>query len=236
MPVYTAYVCRSNAELIPHILELYAPPRPDGEPKVRVADVTWGKGTFWANVDITQYDFYASDIATVPEARHDFRHLPHAEASFDLIVLDPPYMHTMTNANHCEARYRNVETTGNMGHDALVQLYLDGMSEAHRVLKEGGLLFVKTQDEIECGKQRWTHIEVMQAAEALGLECLDLFVMVQAGGPPVQYAEQLHARKRHIYMVVMGKNYVFDTTNRPKRKPKMKSIPLDELFADGVFR
>jgi hypothetical protein len=35
-----------------------------------------------------------------------------------------------------------------MGHDAIVALYKEGMTEAKRVLKDGGLLFVKCQDEI----------------------------------------------------------------------------------------
>ena len=114
-PVYTAYTCTNNGQLIEHVLRLYMPEAlSENAPKFRVADVTWGKGTFWGTVDTNRFDFHRSDILTVPEAPYDFRHLPYEDNSFDLLVLDPPYAHNpgqmIVNAN-----YMNSETTrGNL--------------------------------------------------------------------------------------------------------------------------
>ena len=49
MPVLTAHV-GTNSDLLPQILELYVP---NGS---IVADVTYGNGTFWRQVDIAKYD------------------------------------------------------------------------------------------------------------------------------------------------------------------------------------
>lgn len=47
-----------NAELFPEILALHVP---EGS---TIADVTYGKGTFWRNVDRGKYNLLASDIQT----------------------------------------------------------------------------------------------------------------------------------------------------------------------------
>ena len=50
--------CGNNAELFPQILNLYV------QPNSSIADVTYGKGVFWKNIDTSQYKFFPSDIKT----------------------------------------------------------------------------------------------------------------------------------------------------------------------------
>lgn len=71
-----------NAELFPKILALHVPKGST------VADVTWGKGVFWADVPTTWYRVFATDLKTGT----DCRNLPYADGSIDALVLDPPYM------------------------------------------------------------------------------------------------------------------------------------------------
>ena len=71
-----------NARVFADILRLHVP---RGS---KVADVTYGKGVFWKEVDPTLYTLLASDLKTGV----DCRKLPYEDASIDSVVLDPPYM------------------------------------------------------------------------------------------------------------------------------------------------
>jgi tRNA G10 N-methylase Trm11 len=181
----------TNADLMPHIFELYVP---EGS---RVADVTFGKGVFWHKIDPTKYDLLASDLMTGV----DFRDLPYEDRSNDCLVLDPPYMHggktVHKNINAC---YQNGSVV--RGHESIVRLYASGILEAARTLRPKGIIIVKCQDEIEGGKQRWSHMEIVSLLEMFGFEVIDLFVLVQTSIPVMRQPEQQHARKNHSYALV----------------------------------
>jgi hypothetical protein len=185
--IYTAQQ-GTNADLIAAVARLYL------RPGLRVADVTYGRGVFWQKVDLSQIDLLGTDLADGT----DFRELPYTDQSVDVVVLDPPYMH---NPGRPQVDYRNVETTRGMSHADIMLLYTEGMREAMRVLRLGGLLWVKCQDEIESGRQCWSHIEIEQDARDLGFCAVDLFVLVRPAAT-VQVKRQLHARKNHSYLWV----------------------------------
>jgi tRNA G10 N-methylase Trm11 len=190
-------VCNNDA-LIAHVARLYF------RKSDRIADVTFGRGVFWRNINLCDYEFHPSDICTCPLDPYDFRDLPYEDGSFDVVVLDPPYSHDPGKGMGANTAYRNRETTAGLNHDGIVRLYADGMKEARRVLRPRGILLVKTQDEIESSKQRMTHIEIHDHALLLGMTVEDLFVMVRPAAPPVQQ-DQKHARKNHSYLWVFGR-------------------------------
>jgi DNA modification methylase/ParB-like chromosome segregation protein Spo0J len=191
--VYASYV-GNNDLLMERATRLYLK---DGD---RVADVTWGKGVFWRQVDISRFDFHRSDLLTCPEAPHDFTNLPYESESFDAVVFDPPYIHhpgELTN-------YRNSETTPGYYHDEIIDLYRKGMTQARRILKPGGYLFVKCMDEVESGVQRRGHIEVWEIAKQLGLSDQDMFLLTQKSPPQIQHPQR-HARKNCSFLWVFSK-------------------------------
>lgn len=187
--IKTAYI-GNNSELIPRIFSLYVP-----EQSV-VADVTYGRGVFWKNINKDKYKVYFSDISIDGT---DFRNLPCPDNKFDCLLLDPPYMHggktVKESLNRC---YRNENTS----HESIIRLYAGGLLEAHRVLKRLGVVIIKTQDEIESGKQKFSHIEVMDLMRLFGFELMDLFVLVQDHDPLIRQKVQHHARKNHSYGLV----------------------------------
>jgi len=66
---------------------------------------------------------------------------------------------------------------------------------------------VKCQDEVSANKQRLTHVEIITAAESIGLYAKDLFVVVRPNRPCVsRLKRQVHARKNHSYFLVFVKN------------------------------
>jgi len=187
------YTCHSgsNADLLEVVSKLYL------KEGCTVADVTYGKGAFWKNMDMGRYNFLPTDI----KSGVDFRSLPYSNGSIDVTVLDPPYAHN-PGTMFVDATYNNAATTKGMYHKDIINLYAKGMSESHRILKKGGFLFVKCQDEIESSKQKWSHIEIFAIALEIGFYAKDLFVLHQNGKPTIQHKQQKHARKNHSYLWV----------------------------------
>lgn len=189
-----------NEEVFPQVLKLHA------RPGARIADVTYGRGVFWRRVPRDAYTVAATDLATGT----DCRQLPYGAASMDVVVLDPPYMHTPGGSAHqghqnFEAYYQNNQAVAPEGvkyHDAVLALYLAAAKEAHRVLVRRGVLIVKCQDEVCAGKQRLTHVEVIEGLRG-SFTCDDLFVVVSSRRPGVsRMLRQRHARKNHSYFLV----------------------------------
>jgi hypothetical protein len=71
-----------------------------------------------------------------------------------------------------------------------------------QVLKQRGRIIVKTQDEIESGKQRLSHIEIIQLLCVFGFSIDDIFVLVQKTVPAMREKYQKSARKNHSFAVV----------------------------------
>jgi len=206
--VVSAYTA-DNSVVFPRILELHV------HPGSKIADVTYGSGIFWKYVDPNDYVLLPSDIATGV----DCRNLPYKNGELDCVVLDPPYMeglfrrkvsHLAGNGSHAAFRetYSN-GTASNEGpkyHEAVLDLYFKAGKEAFRVLKKGGVLIVKCQDEVSANTQRLTHVEIINEYEKIGFFTRDLFVVVRNNAPVIsRLKKQVHARKNHSYFLVFVK-------------------------------
>ncbi len=201
--ILTAHVA-GNAEVFPMVLALHVS---EGS---TVADVTHGKGVFWRNVPKALYRLLATDI----QDGVDCRALPYEAASIDALVIDPPYMEgAMRGTAYSEGQrqfgdYYGLQRCSGSGkyHAAILNLYLDGCAEADRVLKPGGVLIVKCQDEVSANKQWLTHVEIINAMAARGYYAKDIFVVVRNNRPIVsRMKKQVHARKNHSYFLVFVK-------------------------------
>jgi len=200
--VFSAYQA-TNSEVFPHVLALHVP-----KGSV-IADVTYGKGVFWKHVRAGDYNLYKSDLSMGV----DCRNLPYEECTFDCVVFDPPYMHTpggTAHQNHqnYEQYYYNNATNHSTKkyHEAVLDLYFAGGKEACRVLKLGGVLIVKCQDEVCANRQRLTHVEIINELTQMGFLIDDLFVVVRKNYPGVsRVIRQVHARKNHSYFLVFRK-------------------------------
>ena len=197
--IFTA-VRGTNATLMAKVAALYLMP---GD---IIADVTYGNGNFWRRLDMARYTLLASDLVTCPQAPYDLRALPYADQAVDHVVLDPPYLRgggTGSVPSQFERVYRNLQTTPAGGLDGIMALYRAGMQEAWRVLRPGGLLWLKCQDQVDHGRQAWTHIELYDAGVQLGFQGRDLFVLV-TGPRPMPY-RQRYARRNHSYLWIFQK-------------------------------
>lgn len=207
--VLSAYVS-GNAEVFPQILNLHVL---DGS---KIADVTYGTGVFWKNVDLSRYQLLATDLADGV----DCRALPYDDESLDALVLDPPYMEGLLRNNVAHkagagthgafrAYYSNGNETNHSGpkwHAAVADLYYKAGDEAVRVLKPNGVMIVKCQDEVSANRQWLTHVEIINYYGTLGFYCKDLFVIMRQNKAAVsRLIKQVHARKNHSYFLVFIK-------------------------------
>lgn len=201
--IFSAYV-GDNSTVFSNVLALHVPPGS------KIADVTYGKGAFWKNVPLDLYEVLPSDIKTGT----DFRNLPYRDGEIDCVILDPPYMHTPGGTAHnghqnYESYYKNNAVrnqTTKKYHEAVLDLYFSASKEAHRVLRNNGILIIKCQDEVCANRQRLTHIEIINELSKMGYEANDLFVVVRNNRPGVSRIKmQIHARKNHSYFLVFKK-------------------------------
>lgn len=193
-PVYTA-VQGTNADLIANVARIYL------RRGQVICDVTLNKAVFWRKVNLTAYRFFGTDITGHPSV--DFRKLPYSDGFADHLVLDPPYQHGL---DHVGAQYDPLRKAAKMSHgDIINDFYGGGLREAWRVLRPGGLAWVKCGDEIEASKQRWSHIEIWQLALELGFKGVDLFVLHRHGRPMLREKRQKHARKNHSFLWIFKK-------------------------------
>ena len=198
-----------NAPVFADILHLHVPKG------ARVADVTYGKGAFWKEIEPGDYTLLSSDLKTGV----DCRKLPYEGGSIDAVVLDPPYMEGFFrraesqlagSGSHAAFRERYaspaVQSTGPKYHAAVVSLYIEAAMEAKRVLRRGGTLIVKCQDEVSANRQHLTHVELVNAYAEMDFYAKDLFVLVRTNRPGVsRMKRQVHARKNHSYFLVFIK-------------------------------
>lgn len=184
----------TNADLFPDILSLYA------KEGYTIADVTYGKGSFWKKTDKNKYNLLATDL----KGGIDLRILPYLNESLDVLVLDPPYAHSSKTPIKMSIE-KQYALNSIQGRDAIQDLYHSGIVEGKRVLKDNGILILKCQDEIMSGRQWWNHIELMQYCFNLGFIGEDLFILVQNGHPTMRHKYQIHARKNHSYFIVLRK-------------------------------
>ena len=209
--VMSAHIA-GNSEIFPQILDLHIP---DG---AKIADVTYGTGVFWKNVDISKYELLATDISMGV----DCRQLPYENESLDALVLDPPYMEGLLRNNKSHKAgstsysafreyYSNGDESSDNGpkwHHAVTDLYYRAGTEGFRVLKNNGVMIVKCQDEVSANRQWLTHIEIVNYYEKLGFYTKDLFVIVRKNRASIsRLKQQKHARKNHSYFLVFVKNF-----------------------------
>ncbi len=189
----------TNADLIADVAYLHI------ADEAIVADVTYGRGVFWQNVDTDRFQLLSTDL----QDGVDFRDLPYDDASLDVVVLDPPYTYNpkATIKDSIADGYKLNDTGGISLRttDDVLTLYREGMREAKRVLRDNGYLFVKCQDGIESNTQRWQHIRIFEDAERTGWYGKDLFILQTLTTPTMRWKHQLHARKNHSYLWVFQK-------------------------------
>jgi SAM-dependent methyltransferase len=193
----------SDAALLEQMLGFY----PGKTPRL-ILDATVNAGRFWEG---SRRQVIGMDI----DARHhpavvgDNTRMPFASGSFDVVVYDPPHIPNQgkDRAKDFNTRFglvlkSPVERGYNFSH-----LYPPFVGEAFRVLKKDGLLLCKIADYVHGHRFQWAHVELINAAVAVGFTACDCIVKVRQG--PItdpRWKKAHHARRHHCYWLIFRKS------------------------------
>ena len=164
-------------------------------------DVTWGNGNFYRKIKPPKLrlDRYPKQSGVI---KADVRCLPLPDNSIRTVMLDPPFMARTGPGATLKARFG--ELKGTMFD--LWDFYGEALTEIYRVLKPEGWLVFKCQDSVLAGTNRFTHVEIFNRAKALGLEAVDLFILLAKHRMMhPKHKTQRHCRKYHSYFWVFQK-------------------------------
>lgn len=195
-PVLSA-IRGTNADLMHEVARLWL--RADDY----VVDVTFGKGRMWRR--LPGLPTIAHDLATDGV---DLRALPHADASADVIILDPPYRPTHSSKGFSAkiAADFGLGTSAVNSMADVLSLYRDGAAEAYRVLRKGGRILVKCQDMAYNHRLHFVTTDVANILRSVGFGIADQFILVnEARMPSSKWVTQERARRAHSVLWVAVK-------------------------------
>lgn len=166
-------------------------------------DPTYGEGRFWKLR--RPWNLIASDInpkSTREQfvAKIDFTDTRLADAQFDAVVFDPPYKLNGTGGSHpSDAGYGVADK---LSWQDRHQLIYNGIDECVRVLKSGGYLLIKCQDQVCSGAVKWQTRLFADHAESLGCTLVDM-LHLQGYRKQPEGRRQVHARRNYSTMLVL---------------------------------
>lgn len=192
-----------DAELLERLLCFY--PR---KPPRKILDATVNGGRFWRG---SKRSVIGIDI----DARHnptfiaDNTQMPFGDASFDVIVYDPPHI-----PNQGKDKSKDFNTRFGLGlrsskenHYTFSHTFPPFVQEARRVLRSEGILLCKITDYVHHHRYQWAHIEFINAAREGGLMPCDCIIKIRKG--PIidpKWKTAHHSRRQHCYWLVFRKS------------------------------
>lgn len=174
----------------------------------RILDCTHNKGTMWnglSNMNVTSMDI--SDEFDV-DVVGDFRAMPFADKSFDVIVFDPPHLpdHAGTGSRMHKA-YAVGDKGNGRDHWANVSgIFQPFLLEAKRVLRKEGLILAKIADLVNAHCQQWQQVDFINAVRASRMTPCDMLIKIDPSAGKIadpRWKNVFHLRKSHCYWIVV---------------------------------
>jgi SAM-dependent methyltransferase len=192
-----------DADLLELMLDFY--PR---TPPQRILDAAVNAGRFWRG---SQRPAIGLDVNPRyrPDVVADNLHMPFHEGSFDVVVYDPLHIPNQgkDRSKDFNTRFGLVLKASAVQGYNFSHLYLPFALEAYRVLRPEGILLCKIADYVHNHRLQWAHVDLLQAAMAVGFCPCDCIVKIRKGpivDPKWQVAH--HARRHHCYWLVLRKS------------------------------
>jgi len=190
-------VFENEQELLQALIDIHL-----GGKKIEL-DPMYFKGNFYK--DGIEQPFYKFDINPQLEGvlKANAGYLPMRNEHINNIILDPPFLFEIRNRKNSNYAYNT--HTCYKGFEELKNVYIKIIKEAHRVLKNKGVLIFKCQDYTD-SKTTMTHAFVYNWAIEQGFYAKDLAILVKPNKVYNPNTTQRHLRKIHTYFWVFIKN------------------------------
>lgn len=192
-----------DPELLEQMLDFYPRKKPQ-----KILDATVNGGRFWRNSKrpVTGMDI---DPRYNPGILADNANMPLQNASFDVIVYDPPHVPNQgrDNKKDFNTRFGLVLRSSKENHYTFTHTFPPFLREAYRVLKTEGILLCKITDYVHHHRYQWAHIELINAASDVGFMPCDCIVKIRKG--PIidpKWKRAHHTRRQHCYWLVFRKS------------------------------
>jgi len=192
-----------DAELLEQLLCFY----PRKTPR-KILDATINGGRFWRG---SKRPVIGVDI----DARHrptfvaDNTRMPFRDASFDVVVYDPPHIPNQgkDKSKDFNTRFGLVLRSTKENKYTFTHTFPPFVKETYRVLKPEGILLCKITDYVHHHRYQWAHIEFIKAACEVGLTPCDCIVKIRKG--PIidpKWKNAHHSRRQHCYWLIFRKS------------------------------
>lgn len=193
-----------DPEVLHSMLNFYK--RPEG----KIVDLTCNRRRMWKGLDTQKITFCDIDPEVNPDIVCSYTQTPFADGEVAVIVMDPPHLPsaagTDTSLNHFVSNYGlNKSVHG----DNISSVFLPFLTEAKRILKPDGLIFVKLVDFVHNHRRQWTLVDFINDVRLVdGLTPCDLIVKCDpcAGNlKSGKWKKSHHARNAHCWWIVVRK-------------------------------
>ena len=192
-----------DSELLDKMLHFY----PHKIPK-KILDATVNTGRIWRGLswEVVGLDI---DPAHNPTVVGDNTDMPFDNASFDVVVYDPPHIPNQGKDQLKGFQYAiraDSEVAQRGGLQFFVHVSAIRGGGAPSAAPEG-ILLCKIADYIHGHRYQWAHLELIDAARRVGFCPCDCIVKVRKG-PIVdpRWKNAHHARRQHCYWLVFRKS------------------------------
>jgi hypothetical protein len=202
-PLSSVWYGEDDAELLERMLCFY----PRKQPR-DILDATVNGGRFWrgsrrkvVGVDI--------DPRHNPTVCCDNTAMPFRSESFDVVVYDPPHIPNQgrDKSKDFNSRFGLGARSPKENGYTFAHTYPAFMTEAHRVLRDEGILLCKIVDYVHNHRYQWAHIDLILAGQRVGFTACDCIIKVRKG-PIVdpRWKVAHHTRRQHAYWIIFRKS------------------------------
>ena len=161
-------------------------------------DLTASKCVFWKSLPTPQYlfDMYPQ----IEDVQQLYEVDKFNDGFFNSIVFDLPFLIGRDTSYIMKDRFTYFNDV-----QSLYKANDEMLQRSYRLLKDKGLLVVKTMDFNHGGKQLWISDYIVQQTSKLGFELIDKFILLAKSRFLGWAHQQKSARKYHSYFFVFRK-------------------------------
>lgn len=190
-------VSSSTDEILLNIMSLYNNNQPIE------CDLTYSRGIFWKTLTPPQYKYDKYPIYQYVNPLSEAKKLP--DNSFSSIIFDLPFLvkdEKSAKSSLISQRFDSFRSV-----DELYHVNSEMLALSYRLLKDKGLLVIKTMDIYHNGRQYWVSDYVVTKAIETGFVLIDKFILLSKSKLLSPSGRVQHcARKWHSYFFVLKKN------------------------------